>query len=99
MGELLNITFQQIQKYEKGVNRVSGGRLSELSKILDVPVSYFFEGIDDDTKDSNEAYKKIDYDSLNKEILTISRLLRGIKSEKKKRHLIEMIKSNIKFLK
>lgn len=99
LGELLNITFQQIQKYEKGVNRVSGGRLYELSKILEVPVSYFFEGIDDDTKDSNEAYKKIDYDSLNKEILTISRLLRGIKSEKKKRHLIEMIKSNIKFLK
>ncbi len=45
LGERLGLTFQQIQKYEKGVNRVGASRLFELSKILDVPMQYFFDGI------------------------------------------------------
>ena len=43
LAESIGLTFQQIQKYERGTNRISAGRLFELSKILDVPVSYFFE--------------------------------------------------------
>jgi transcriptional regulator with XRE-family HTH domain len=43
MAELLGITFQQIQKNEKGTNRIGSSRLFQLSRILDVPVSYFFE--------------------------------------------------------
>jgi transcriptional regulator with XRE-family HTH domain len=39
------ISFQQIQKYEKGTNRVSASRLQQFSKLLDVPVSFFFEGL------------------------------------------------------
>ena len=46
LGELLGLTFQQVQKYEKGVNRVSAGRLFEIAGVLDVPVEYFFEGAD-----------------------------------------------------
>ena len=42
LGEALGLTFQQIQKYEKGTNRVSCSRLYEISRILDVPVTYFF---------------------------------------------------------
>ncbi len=45
LGEGLGLTFQQIQKYENGVNRVSAGRLFQLSKILNVPVPYFFENV------------------------------------------------------
>lgn len=44
LGEQLGLTFQQIQKYEKGANRIGASRLWELSKILDVPISYFYEG-------------------------------------------------------
>ena len=44
LGELLSLTFQQVQKYEKGVNRVSAGRLYEMSTVLSVPITYFFEG-------------------------------------------------------
>ena len=40
---MLNLTFQQVQKYERGANRVGAGRLYELSHALDVPVNYFFE--------------------------------------------------------
>ena len=44
LGEQLGLTFQQVQKYEKGVNRISAGRLFELSTVMGVPVTYFFDG-------------------------------------------------------
>jgi transcriptional regulator with XRE-family HTH domain len=43
LGERLGLTFQQIQKYERGVNRIGASRLFEISRILDVPIGYFFE--------------------------------------------------------
>lgn len=43
LGELLGLTFQQIQKYERGVNRIGSSRLYRLGQILDVPVSFFFD--------------------------------------------------------
>jgi transcriptional regulator with XRE-family HTH domain len=45
LGELLGLTFQQVQKYEKGVNRIGAGRLFEISRILGVPIDYFYEGV------------------------------------------------------
>jgi transcriptional regulator with XRE-family HTH domain len=45
LGKMLGLAFQQVQKYERGANRVSAGRLYLLSKALDVPVSYFFDGL------------------------------------------------------
>jgi transcriptional regulator with XRE-family HTH domain len=45
MGDALEVTFQQFQKYEKGTNRISASRLQQLSKILRVPVAFFFEGV------------------------------------------------------
>jgi transcriptional regulator with XRE-family HTH domain len=44
LADQLGLTFQQVQKYEKGTNRIGAGRLHQLSYILDVPVSFFFEG-------------------------------------------------------
>ena len=44
LGEALGLTFQQIQKYEKGVNRIGASRLQQAADILGVPVSFFFEG-------------------------------------------------------
>jgi len=44
LGDALGVTFQQLQKYEKGVNGTRGSRLLQLAKALKVPVSYFFEG-------------------------------------------------------
>lgn len=48
VAKRLNLSFQQIQKYEIGSNRIAASRLFELSRILDVPTSYFFEGIAED---------------------------------------------------
>lgn len=44
LGESLGITFQQIQKYEKGTNRIGASRLQNISQVLSVPVAFFFEG-------------------------------------------------------
>jgi len=43
LGEAIGLTFQQVQKYERGANRIGASRLFDLSRVLDVPVSYFFE--------------------------------------------------------
>jgi transcriptional regulator with XRE-family HTH domain len=45
LGDLLGLTFQQVQKYEKGVNRIGAGRLYEISRILGVPIDFFYEGV------------------------------------------------------
>jgi transcriptional regulator with XRE-family HTH domain len=45
LGELLGLTFQQVQKYERGANRIGSSRLFELGQILDVPVSFFFDDL------------------------------------------------------
>ncbi len=44
LGDALGLTFQQVQKYEKGTNRIGASRLQHISHILQVPVSFFFEG-------------------------------------------------------
>ncbi len=43
LGEALGVTFQQLQKYEKGANRISASRLFDLSHVLDVPIGFFFD--------------------------------------------------------
>ncbi len=45
LGEALGLTFQQVQKYEKGTNRIGASRLQEISKTLQVPPSFFFDGL------------------------------------------------------
>jgi transcriptional regulator with XRE-family HTH domain len=46
LGELIGLTFQQVQKYERGANRVSASRLYKLSRVLDVPVRFFYDVLD-----------------------------------------------------
>jgi transcriptional regulator with XRE-family HTH domain len=47
LGDALGITFQQVQKYEKGMNRIGAGRLQEISRILQVPIAFFYENASD----------------------------------------------------
>jgi transcriptional regulator with XRE-family HTH domain len=48
LGEAIGLTFQQVQKYERGANRIGASRLFDLSRVLDVPVSFFFDDMSDD---------------------------------------------------
>ncbi len=43
LGDAIGLTFQQVQKYERGANRIGAGRLCDLARLLDVPIEYFFE--------------------------------------------------------
>jgi transcriptional regulator with XRE-family HTH domain len=47
LGDALGLTFQQVQKYERGVNRIGASRLFDLSRVLDVPISFFFDDMPD----------------------------------------------------
>lgn len=46
LADLIGVTYQQAHKYERGINRISAGRLYEIAHVLSVPVNYFFEGLD-----------------------------------------------------
>jgi transcriptional regulator with XRE-family HTH domain len=48
LGEAIGLTFQQVQKYERGANRIGASRLFDLSRVLDVPVSFFYDDMSDD---------------------------------------------------
>jgi len=54
LGKEIGVSFQQVQKYENGTNRIGAGRLAEISKVLDVPVAYFFTGGSPDGADGSE---------------------------------------------
>ena len=68
VAQAINVTFQQIQKYEKGTNGISSLRVMQLANFLKVPVVYFFEGFpgfSDNIKD-NAAYEDLNYSFLAK---------------------------------
>jgi len=52
MAKLIGVTYQQAHKYERGINRISAGRLFDIAQVLRVPVGYFFEGLGDTANES-----------------------------------------------
>ncbi len=89
LGNRLGISFQQIQKYEKGSNRVSSSRLWELSNIFDVPVEYFFDDLSKTSRNSDLPSKKSlatarDIDAINCDDLKTSlhQLVKVLKTTK-----------------
>ncbi len=55
LGDTVGIKFQQIQKYETGTNRISASRMWDIAAAMEVPVSFFFEGIDGQAPDTDEV--------------------------------------------
>src|SRR3546814_17653351 len=55
LGEAIGLTFQQVQKYERGANRIGASRLFDLSRVLDVPVDFFFDEMPDEVAASSPA--------------------------------------------
>ncbi len=58
LGDALGLTFQQVQKYEQGANRIGAGRLYDLARVLDVPIEYFFEDMPPEVAAIPSATKK-----------------------------------------
>lgn len=97
LGEKVSLSFQQIQKYEKGANRISASRLFELARILEVEISYFFEGFETSSsymrmEDSAPIPKFLNFVSSN-EGMSLNRAFTRIKSRRTRRALIDMAKS------
>ena len=99
LGEHLGITFQQIQKYEKGTNRVGASRLQQIARVLTAPVSFFFEDAPGQEKPSQEGFAEgdttnyvVDFLS-SSEGLQLNRAFVKIKDQKVRRKIIEMVKA------
>lgn len=97
LGELLGLTFQQVQKYEKGVNRVGAGRLFEIAGILSVPISYFYEDVDSQAQasgfaESGETPPVMEFLSTG-EGLQLSLAFMRIKDTKVRKRILELVRS------
>lgn len=95
LAELLGVTFQQVQKYEKGVNRIAASRLHDISHALDMPVAKFFEGLTGRLS-AGVAESRKDYidDALaTPEGMQLMALFASIKSQKVRRRVLELVKA------
>ncbi|TPW28328.1 helix-turn-helix domain-containing protein [Pararhizobium mangrovi] len=99
LGDQLGITFQQIQKYEKGTNRVGASRLQNISGILDVPVAFFFENAPGDSGESRPGLAEasgstyvVDFLS-SAEGLQLNRAFVNIKDAAVRRRIVELVKT------
>jgi transcriptional regulator with XRE-family HTH domain len=96
LGDLLGLTFQQVQKYEKGVNRIGAGRLFEVSRILNVPVDFFYEGLSGAAgqpgASENESAPVMEFVSSG-EGLQLSLAFMKIKDAKVRKRVLDLVKS------
>lgn len=95
LGEKLGLTFQQVQKYEKGTNRIGASRLQHIAQILKVPVSFFFEGVSG--KQSEDGLSKApvaDYVSdflSSSDGLALTKAFTNIKDSKLRRRVVDLV--------
>lgn len=109
LASLLGLTFQQVQKYERGTNRVGASRLWDIGKVLEVPVSFFYEDMDKEVASQSprmfslpdsspvcfaEEIENFDVDPMNRqETLELVKAYYKIQNRKAARHLFELIVS------
>lgn len=93
LGEALGLTFQQVQKYEKGTNRVGGSRLYAIAAFLEVDVGFFYQGLDAiKTRAPDEETQAIEAFSTSAEGITIARALVRIKSPHVRQVVVKAIR-------
>ncbi|MEM7399223.1 MAG: helix-turn-helix domain-containing protein [Pseudomonadota bacterium] len=100
LGDSMGLTFQQVQKYEKGANRIGASRLYHISKILDVPVGFFFEdapGIDENSSTpgmSEPESEAFILEFLNtREGLELNRAFTKISSARIRKNIVDLVRS------
>lgn len=98
LGKSLGLTFQQIQKYEKGVNRIGASRMFELSRLLDVPVQFFYDDYGDGRRMTagfaEPAGGEAVMDLLNSpEGVQLCRYFSGIRDPEVKKRVLDLVRS------
>lgn len=97
LGEKLGLTFQQVQKYEKGTNRIGASRLQHISQILKVPVAFFFEGVSGTGKQAEDGSSKapvVDFVSdflSSSDGLALTKAFTNIKDSKLRRRVVDLV--------
>jgi transcriptional regulator with XRE-family HTH domain len=94
LGEALGLTFQQVQKYEKGTNRVGASRIQQISEILQVPVSFLFDGIRTDSSrvdDLSEASSYVSDFLSTSQGLALIRAFTRITDAKLRRSIVDLV--------
>jgi transcriptional regulator with XRE-family HTH domain len=93
LGDLLGLTFQQVQKYEKGVNRIGAGRLFEVSRILNVPVDFFYEVVAAQLAGEEQQGVPVMEFVSSGEGLQLSLAFMKIKDTKVRKRVLDLVKS------
>jgi len=99
LGNAVGLTFQQIQKYERGANRIGAGRLYEFSRILEVPVSFFYDDMPGETQANSPGLSEgghVPFDQehfTRRETLKLIRAYYAIASPAIRRRIYELTKS------
>lgn len=97
LGDSLGVTFQQVQKYERGSNRVGASRLWKISQVLEVPIGFFFEGLDDGVHSDSFAeddQTPIVYDFIKSpDGVALAQAVARIKSKAVRRQILELARS------
>ena len=93
LGDLLGLTFQQVQKYEKGVNRIGAGRLFEIARILGVPIDFFYDGVGASSDALSEAAPPVMEFVSSGEGLQLSLAFMKIKDPKVRKRVLDLVKS------
>ena len=92
IGQALNISIQQVQKYERGLNRVSCGNLYRIGKILNIPLMYFFEDVEDKIPHSAILKNnKVLLANEEREIFMLAKAYNNISRPQIKKKIIELI--------
>ena len=95
LADLIDVTFQQVQKYERGSNRISASKLFAIADSLEVPISYFFEGLDDTgEKAASEGFEyNIQSFLRTSEGLELARLFPRIARGPLRRRILELVRA------
>ena len=103
LGDQLGVTFQQVQKYERGANRVGASRLWKLSEVLDVPVNFFYDGLSTEYGGQSESsallsetpdQSPIVYDFINStDGVSLAKAVLKIKNKAVRRQILELARS------
>jgi transcriptional regulator with XRE-family HTH domain len=98
LGDALGLTFQQVQKYEKGTNRIGASRLQQISNILQVPVAFFFEGAPSLPGQATDGLREAPSPAYvsdflaTSEGLALTKAFMRIKEPKLRRRVVELVK-------
>ena len=93
LARALGLTFQQVQKYEGGANRVSASRLSQIAEVLGVPISYFFNDLDPDGADPSRREAESRERLQRPETIELIRSYYAIPDQEIRRQFLEMVKA------